>query len=97
MRTDPIYGMENKVDEDEEVPDFLLLSKDKKSYDDKKYVKETVLFEEKAGNVVQYSLNLSNAKSRIYAGFIAEFGDIERMASYAVSLLSNEKKFNLFR
>jgi len=29
-------------------------------------------------------------------GFIAEFGDIERMASYAVSLLGNEKKYNVF-
>lgn len=29
-------------------------------------------------------------------GFIAEFGDIERMASYAVSLLGNEKKYNIF-
>ena len=29
-------------------------------------------------------------------GFIAEFGDIERMASYAVSLFTNEKKYNIF-
>jgi N-acetyl-alpha-D-glucosaminyl L-malate synthase BshA len=29
-------------------------------------------------------------------GFIAEFGDIERMASYAVSLFTNERKYNIF-
>ncbi len=29
-------------------------------------------------------------------GYIAEFGDVERMANYAISLLKNEKKFNIF-
>ncbi|HEY5124017.1 MAG TPA: N-acetyl-alpha-D-glucosaminyl L-malate synthase BshA [Ignavibacteria bacterium] len=29
-------------------------------------------------------------------GYIAEMGDIERMAKYSVELLSNEKKYNLF-
>ncbi len=29
-------------------------------------------------------------------GYIAEFGDIERMAKYAVELLSNEKKYKMF-
>ncbi len=29
-------------------------------------------------------------------GYIAEFGDVERMANYAISLLKNEKKFNVF-
>jgi glycosyltransferase involved in cell wall biosynthesis len=29
-------------------------------------------------------------------GYIAEIGDIERMAKYSVELLSNEKKYNLF-
>ncbi len=29
-------------------------------------------------------------------GFIAEFGDVERMAKYAVDLLTNEKKYKLF-
>ena len=29
-------------------------------------------------------------------GFIAEIGDIERMAKYTLELLSNEKKYNLF-
>jgi len=29
-------------------------------------------------------------------GFIAEFGDIERMASYAISLFNNERKYNIF-
>ena len=30
-------------------------------------------------------------------GYIAEFGDVERMAKYAVELLSNEKKYQLFQ
>lgn len=30
-------------------------------------------------------------------GYIAEFGDVERMAKYAVDLLTNEKKYKLFR
>jgi N-acetyl-alpha-D-glucosaminyl L-malate synthase BshA len=30
------------------------------------------------------------------SGFIAEIGDIERMAKYAVDLLSNEKKYRIF-
>lgn len=30
------------------------------------------------------------------SGFIAEIGDIERMAKYAIDLLSNEKKYDLF-
>jgi glycosyltransferase involved in cell wall biosynthesis len=29
-------------------------------------------------------------------GFIAEIGDIDRMAKYALELLSNEKKYRLF-
>lgn len=29
-------------------------------------------------------------------GFIAEIGDVERMAKYAIDLLSNEKKYDLF-
>jgi glycosyltransferase involved in cell wall biosynthesis len=29
-------------------------------------------------------------------GFIAEIGDIERMAKYTVDLLTNEKKYKLF-
>lgn len=29
-------------------------------------------------------------------GFIAEIGDIDRMAKYAIDLLSNEKKYNIF-
>lgn len=29
-------------------------------------------------------------------GFIAEFGDIDRMAKYTVDLLTNEKKYNVF-
>ncbi len=29
-------------------------------------------------------------------GFIAEFGDVNRMAKYALELLTNEKKFNFF-
>ncbi len=39
----------------------------------KKYVKENVLAEEKAGNVSLYSLNLSEPKAQAYAGFVAEF------------------------
>lgn len=38
----------------------------------KKFAKENILKEEKAGNVVLYSLNLDSAKSRIYAGTVAE-------------------------
>ena len=30
-------------------------------------------------------------------GYIAEFGDVERMAKYAIELLSNEKKYQLFQ
>lgn len=30
-------------------------------------------------------------------GYIAEFGDVERMAKYAVELLSNDKKYKLFQ
>ena len=29
-------------------------------------------------------------------GYIAEFGDVERMAKYALSLLQNDKKYNVF-
>lgn len=29
-------------------------------------------------------------------GYIAEFGDVERMANYTISLLKNEKKFDVF-
>ena len=38
----------------------------------KRYVKEEILSEEKAGNVILYSLNISNPKAQVYAGFIAE-------------------------
>ena len=30
-------------------------------------------------------------------GYIAEFGDVERMARYAVELFSEEKKYKLFQ
>ncbi len=30
------------------------------------------------------------------SGYIAEIGDVERMAKYAIDLLSNEKKYQLF-
>jgi L-malate glycosyltransferase len=29
-------------------------------------------------------------------GFIAEIGDVERMAKYAIDLLTNEKKYSMF-
>ncbi|MFA6027024.1 MAG: glycosyltransferase, partial [Ignavibacteriaceae bacterium] len=29
-------------------------------------------------------------------GYIAEFGDVERMAKYAIELLTNEKKYHTF-
>lgn len=29
-------------------------------------------------------------------GYIAEIGDLERMAKYAIELLTNEKKYNYF-
>ena len=38
----------------------------------KRYVKEGLLSEEKAGNVILYSSNLSNPKAQLYSGFIAE-------------------------
>ncbi len=31
-----------------------------------------------------------------HSGFIAEIGDVERMARYAIDLLTNEKKYNIF-
>lgn len=39
----------------------------------KKFAGENILKEERAGNVVLYSLNLASAKSRIYAGTVAEY------------------------
>jgi len=39
----------------------------------KKHAKEGVLSEDKAGNVILYSLNLNNMKARAYSGFIAEY------------------------
>ena len=39
----------------------------------KKYVKENILIEEHAGNVILYKLLLSNYKAQIYVGFIAEY------------------------
>jgi len=57
----------------------------------KKFVKEGVLAQEKAGNVVLYRLNLPSVKAQAYAGFIAEYAawsngrlplrDLERIAS----------------
>ena len=38
----------------------------------KRYVKEGILSEERAGNVILYSLNLSGAKTQAYAGFVSE-------------------------
>ena len=38
----------------------------------KKFVKEKILIEEKAGNVVLYSLNIKTLKAQTYAGFITE-------------------------
>ena len=38
----------------------------------KKDVKEGLLSEEKIGNVILYSLNLSNTKAQVYAGFVSE-------------------------
>ncbi len=39
----------------------------------KNFVKEGILNEEKAGNVILYSLNLSSLKTQMYAGFIAGY------------------------
>src|SRR3989338_4852871 len=39
----------------------------------KKYVKERILSEEKAGNVILYSLGLSETKTQVYLGFISEY------------------------
>jgi len=57
----------------------------------KKFVKEQILNEEKAGNVVLYKLNLRNLKARVYAGFVAEhiawnkknipYNDLQNIAS----------------
>ena len=38
----------------------------------KKFVKENILKEERAGNVILYSLDLTSLKSQIYTGFISE-------------------------
>lgn len=38
----------------------------------KKFVKQNLLYEEKAGNVLLYTIKLSNLKTQIYAGFVAE-------------------------
>ncbi len=57
----------------------------------KKFVAQGILTEEKAGNVVLYSLNLASLKTQAYSGFTAEylawkkkhipFPDLERIAS----------------
>lgn len=39
----------------------------------KRYVKDNILLEEKAGNIILYSLNLSLIKTQIYAGLICEY------------------------
>lgn len=39
----------------------------------KKYVKQLILAEEKAGNVILYRLNLSETKTQIFCGFVAEY------------------------
>jgi len=39
----------------------------------KKYVEQGVLSQEKAGNVLLYSLNLRSIKTQCYAGFISEY------------------------
>jgi len=39
----------------------------------KMFVKEGVLIEKKAGNVILYSLNASKMKAQTYAGFVAEY------------------------
>ncbi|MBI3412851.1 MAG: nucleotidyltransferase domain-containing protein [Candidatus Aenigmarchaeota archaeon] len=39
----------------------------------KKYAKRGILGEERAGNVVLYSLNLESLKTREYAGFVSEY------------------------
>ncbi|MEK6903605.1 MAG: nucleotidyltransferase domain-containing protein [Nanoarchaeota archaeon] len=39
----------------------------------KKYVKEHILVEKKAGNVILYSLNLAETKTQTYVGFISEY------------------------
>ena len=39
----------------------------------KKFVKESILKEERAGNVILYSLDLTSLKTQIYTGFISEY------------------------
>lgn len=39
----------------------------------KKNVKESILSEERAGNVILYSLDLASVKTQVYCGFIAEY------------------------
>ena len=39
----------------------------------KKFVKSSILKEERAGNVVLYSLNLSSHKTIAYTGFVLEY------------------------
>lgn len=57
--------------------DIKKLSKKKSEsyvYDSlKKFVKQGVLKEEKAGNVVLYGLDIASLKAQVYAGFVAEY------------------------
>lgn len=39
----------------------------------KRFVKSDILLEEKIGNTILYSLNLSSIKARSYVGFVAEY------------------------
>ena len=39
----------------------------------RKYVKQNLLSEETAGNVIPYKLNLANLKTQVYAGFVSEY------------------------
>ena len=39
----------------------------------KEFVKKDILIEEKAGNVILYSIHIKKLKTQIYAGFIAQF------------------------
>jgi len=45
----------------------------------KEFVKKGIFIEEKAGNVIFYSLNIKTLKAQVYAGFIAEYTAWKKM------------------
>jgi len=54
----------------------------------KKFVKLSILKEERAGNVVLYSLNLSSHKTLAYAGFVSEYLGWNKAADIIIKSVS---------